>query len=670
MYLKIVFKNVKKNVRDYGIYFLTLLISVSIFYAFNSIESQPAIRQMAYDGNGISKQMIALIGIVSKFVAVMLAFLIIYANNFLLKRRKKEMGIFMILGMSDKKISLLFVGETLIIGILALLVGLGMGAFLSQGISVIALKMFNFDLSSYKFVFSINALKESVICFGIIYLFVIIFNVRTIRKVKLIDMLTASRKNEEAIVKSKFLHALIILGAFCLYGLTFYFVREGSAFDPTKKQAEISILSLVLATAMVIYSGTYIVFSLLRKNKNWYYKNINTFLVRQLNSKIQSNFITMTVVTLLVTSTICVVLVGLGMADSMNQTARNATPFDVLILKDEEGRNESVEQFEKELEDNGLSIDETLDDYIIYPVYFDENFKYSEIINDSKKLAKIDENLPQSLVSIIGISDYNKAMKLQGKDTLENKENAYYVNSNYKGTNDLILEFIERQQDIEIGGRILTPACSEVYHNTYYMSAVGINDQGTIIVPDDVKQNLVCEAFVLVGNYKNDADISAFENEMIGLMADAVNSPIDYMTKNLILESYYSIFAIVSFVCSYIGIILLIICVAVLSLQQLTQTNDNVFRYQVLHKIGVDTKMCEEALFKQILTYFGVPLIVGIVYSSIAMPKLTTKLQAVLGMNIGNQILYIVSLLFVIYGSYFVLTFLSCKKIIKERAND
>ena len=139
---KLIFRNVCKNIRDYLIYFLTLTLSVSLFYAFNSISDQPAFSNMGMTGTLLYRQLGIMLSTLSTMIAVILAFLILYANQFLLKRRKKELGVYMMLGMKKGRISRLFAGETLCVGIIALGTGLLLGFFFSQGFSLIALRLF------------------------------------------------------------------------------------------------------------------------------------------------------------------------------------------------------------------------------------------------------------------------------------------------------------------------------------------------------------------------------------------------------------------------------------------------------------------------------------------------------------------------------------------------
>lgn len=194
---KLIIRNVRKNIQDYMIYFLTLTVSVSMFYAFNSIQTQPALNDLDATKQLLSDQLGILLSALSVVVAVVLAFLILYANQFLLKRRKKELGIYTLLGMEKGKISRIFAGETLCVGILSLVFGLILGLLLSQGLSIFSLRLFAIDMSKFQIVFSISALKNTIGCFVLIFLIVMIFNVRTVSSVKLIDLLTASRKNED-----------------------------------------------------------------------------------------------------------------------------------------------------------------------------------------------------------------------------------------------------------------------------------------------------------------------------------------------------------------------------------------------------------------------------------------------------------------------------------------
>ena len=134
----------------------------------------------------------------------------------------------------------------------------------------------------------------------------------------------------------------------------------------------------------------------------------------------------------------------------------------------------------------------------------------------------------------------------------------------------------------------------------------------------------------------------------------------------MIQDAYYGTFAVAAFVACYIGVILLIICVALLSLQQLTETNDNVYRYQLLGKLGVERNLQNNALFKQVMMYFGVPLVLACIYAVAGLPKVVQKLKDMLAMEVGSKASAIIIIMVVIYGSYFLITYFSCRRIIAE----
>lgn len=207
---KLIFRNVCKNIRDYLIYFLTLTLSVSLFYAFNSISDQPAFSNMGMTGTLLYRQLGIMLSTLSTMIAVVLAFLILYANQFLLKRRKKELGVYMMLGMKKGRISRLFAGETLCVGIIALGTGLLLGFFFSQGFSLIALRLFAINLEKFRIVFSAGALRQTVLCFTIIFFIVMLFNIRSVTNVKLIDLLTDGRKNESMQTENRILSLIHI----------------------------------------------------------------------------------------------------------------------------------------------------------------------------------------------------------------------------------------------------------------------------------------------------------------------------------------------------------------------------------------------------------------------------------------------------------------------------
>ena len=221
MLFKLSIKNIKKSFKDYTIYFLTLVLGVAIFYMFNSLDSQQAMLEVSNSTRDLIKLMISLLGMVSVFIAIVLGFLIVYANNFLINRRKREFGIYMTLGMGRKQISKIILIETVLIGIISLIVGILIGIFASQFMSILVAKLFEADMSEFKFVFSKDACIKTCIYFAVMYLAVMIFNTITISKYKLINLLTAVKRNEKVKIKNPVISIIVIALIFGAYYILF-----------------------------------------------------------------------------------------------------------------------------------------------------------------------------------------------------------------------------------------------------------------------------------------------------------------------------------------------------------------------------------------------------------------------------------------------------------------
>ena len=194
MNIKLAIKNIRKSFQDYTIYFLTLVLGVAIFYMFNSLYAQQEVIDLKEFMIVMGAIIDLILSYLSVFVAIILGFLIVYINNFFIKRRKKELGLYMLLGISKNKISQIILSETLIIGFLALIVGILFGIIGSQFMSVITAKLFKSSIIGYKFIFAKYAVMKSIIYFSIIFITVGIFNIFNIRKCELIDLLYDYKK--------------------------------------------------------------------------------------------------------------------------------------------------------------------------------------------------------------------------------------------------------------------------------------------------------------------------------------------------------------------------------------------------------------------------------------------------------------------------------------------
>lgn len=662
--MKLIFRNVRKNMRDYFIYFLTLMLSVSLFYAFNSISDQSAFSDLGATGSLLYKQLGTLLSALSVMIAVVLAFLIIYANQFLLKRRKKELGLYMLLGMKKGQISRLFAGETLCIGSIALVMGLFLGFAVSQGLSLAALKIFAVDLDKFQVVFSTKALRMTAICFAIIFLIVMLFNVWSVNNVHLIELIKADRKNERMKARNSVL--TICLFTLSLIGIGFsaaLFHKNGILPSRENISFQVAVASLVVGTFLLFFSLSTVLIQMARANKDFYLKGLNTFLVQQIASKIHTNYLILAIVCGLLTVTICAVSIGVSTALAMNQLSKAATPYDLNVIS-----NVSVDgdgDIAAYLASKGVVLGDYAEKMEQISSY-EADFTYGEFLEGQNvELWPIDEKLPDLKVSVLTVSDLNRALALQGKEPITLKEDQYLINCNYKGTYSYIEVALKNHPNITINGRTLQRVSDEVMQNTYSMTSIGNNDRGTLIVPDQVAEGLEKDVNVLLVQYKSGINSNEILQKMIPIGLDETHG-YRYTEKNMMYEMFYGTNALVSFLCSYLGIVFLLICAALLALKQLAETTDNVYRYGLLQKLGAKHKQINRSLFVQTAVFFGIPLIVAGVYSAFLIRKAMAVVEEFMNLHISTNVGLTVILFLIIYGGYFLVTYLSSKRIVTE----
>lgn len=662
---KLIFKNVHKNLRDYLIYFLTLMLSVSLFYAFNSISDQPAFSEMGMTRTLLYDQLGILLSALSVLIAIVLAFLIIYANQFLLKRRKKELGIYMMLGMKKGRISRIFAGETFCVGVIALAVGLILGFILSQGVSLIALKLFAIELDKYQLVFSMGAFRQTVICFALIFFLVMLFNVWSVSSVQLIDLLTASRKNERLKNENRVLPALMFLLSILCIGIAgVLFYQNGILPSRENMSFQIAGIALVVGTILLFYSFAAVFIQLMRSNKGFYLKGLNTFLVRQIGSKIRTNYFVMTVVCGLLTITICAVSIGASTALAMNKLSQAATPYDLTVFSDVSIDGDS------DITDYLATCDVQMSDYaknMEQISVYDADMTYADLFaGQDLNLWPIDEAVPQSRVSVISISDFNRALAMQGKEPVALNDGEYLLNCNYEGTYQYVSEALRTHSELSVGGVTLQRASDEVLQETYVMTSVGNNDRGTLIMPDNVVTTLSKDVNALLVQYKEETNPDEVLQKMIPIGLDETHG-YRYSEKNMLYDMFYGINALVTFICCYVGLIFLLICAALLALKQLTETTDNIYRYGLLQKLGAKRQQINRTLFVQTGVFFTVPLIVAGLYSILLIGKGMEIVEEFMNIHISTNVGLTVILFLIVYGSYFIATYLSCKRMVTEQ---
>lgn len=663
---KLILRNLRKNLRDYLIYFLTLTLAVSLFYAFNSLSDQPAFAEMSMTRQLLYDQLSGLTAALSVVIAVVLGFLIVYANQFLLKRRKKELGLYLLLGMKKGRIARIFAGETLCVGVCSLGAGLLLGAALSQGVSLIALRLFAVALENYRFVLSWPALRQTVLCFAVIFLLVMAFNVVSVARVRLIDLLTAGRKNESLGPERPAASALAFVLALACIGVGWVlFDRNGLLPVRGDPSFQIAAAALVAGTVLLFYAFASVFLRVMQADRRFYLRGLNAFLTRQIGSKIRTNYLVLSAVCGLLAVTICAVSIGASTALTMNELAQAATPYDLNVTSDVERDGDG--DIAAYLTANGVPITDYAETMALISIYA-ADLTYGDLFaGQDLQLWPIDAALPESPVSVVSISDFNRALVMQGREAVALDEDEYLLNGNYKGTWRYLAEALRRSPTLTIAGVTLAAGADTPLQETYYMNQIGNNDRGTLIVPDAVAERLTKAVNILLVRYKPATSPDAVLQAMLPIGLDDAHG-YRYAEKTMMYDMFYGINALVTFLCCYIGIVFLLICAALLALKQLTETADNVYRYGLLQKLGAKPQQISRALFAQVAVFFAAPLAVAGVYSILLVRKGLEIVEEFMNLHISSNLWLTVALFLLIYGGYFLATCFSCKRMVIERA--
>lgn len=659
MYFKLAFKNIKKSYKNYVIYFLTLIFGICIFYTFNSIESQSVMMELNEQKQSAFMMAEQLIGYFSVFIAFVLGFLIVYANNYLIKRRKKEFGIYMTLGMENGSLSKMIFLETLFIGAISLGIGVVLGIMLSQALSVLTAYMFQVDLTKFQFVFSPLGFKRTVLCFSIIYLVVLIFNFISVRKIKLIDLLTASKRNEKPTIKNLWVSVILFLVSVGILGIAYYkVIHDGIAFASFNALG-LPILLGCIGTFIFFYSLTGFFLKVIQGNKKFYLRDLNMFVMKQISSKINTTFVSLSFICLMLFLAICTFSGGLGINRAINADLKDLTKFDVTFWSNS---GENIESLLKEKNIDISNIAKEDSNMVMY----DSEVKYSDFLS-KEGMTAMKNYFPvanDNDILVIGENGYNDTLKLLGKEPVNLKENQYLAVGNIDEMKKWVNESLESGKKINISGKTLEPA-NKKYENINLYNFTMKGDILILVVKDFLLEGLkpVSSRFNMMLK-----DNSNTKEELENVRDKLVESQVYSITKKEIYDNAAGLGATMAYLGIYLGLIFIITSAVVLAIQQLTESTDNVERYRLLKEIGVDQKMINKAIFTQVGVYFMLPLSLAIVHSIVGL-KISSTIVGVFGnASIIPNIIITAIIFVIIYGGYFLATYLGAKKNINERS--
>ena len=673
MYFRLAVKNVKKSFRDYMIYFLTLAFAICLFYSFNSFQAQQAVMELSQSQHEIIESVQGLIKTLSMFVAVVLGFLIIYANNFLIKRRKKELGLYTLLGMPKHHISRVLVYETFMIGLLSLIAGLLAGLFVSQLLTIITANLFEAALN-YSFIFSTDATKMTIIAFAMIFFIIMIFNIFILNRYQLIDLLTADKKNETLKAKNIYLSILMFLLSLVILGFTYWYaLSEGMN---ALMQLQIIAPAGIIGTILFFMALSGFLLKFVQSSKKLYYRKLNMFVLRQINASINSNFVSMSIVCIMLLFSIGALATRTNLNRTINSTIQLATPFDGSY-----GVYDSAYNDKDYLIDlSNLKEDLKIDNRDIQEEYFIHDYR-SDITFASFKPYVDDSVVPddqfEEEFEVIPLSEMNIMRKVYGLEPLTLKPGEALMFTSSELIRDVVDDIVVEQPTFTLYGHSL-----RLRGERPEMINLGttLNTSTTLIgvcVADElIPADAELYSMYWNVNLKDGVDQEQF-SEMVNQRVSEYNKTNDgeeskqYMpsastSAQAVQENSKGLSVIMTYIGLYLGLIFLLASAVILALQQLSQATDNKHRYQILNKIGAEKRMISQSVFLQLSIYFFMPLLLAIVHSVVGIQVVNSIVVV-----FGKSDLFLSSLvtggmILLIYGAYFLFTYFGYRHILEK----
>lgn len=680
MLFKLSLSNIRRSLRDYAIYFFTLIIGVSVFYVFNAIGEQAAYMQVSESGSDLVELLTSMMSGVSVFVAGVLGLLIVYASRFLMKRRNKEFALYLMLGMGKGKVSAILLLETILIGLGSLGVGLVVGIGLSQLMSALVANLFEADMTAYQFSVSGEAILKTILYFAVMYLVAMIFNSVIVSRFKLIDLIQSGKKSEQIKLKNPVLCTIIFVIAAIALGYAYY--QVGWNFNElTDEKIIIFIVIGTISTFLIFWSVSGLLLRITMSMKNVYYRGLNSFTFRQISSKVNTVVFSMTVICLMLFVTICTLSAAFSIRNSMNANLNEMCPadFEIEYLST---ANEGCEDIAELYNRYGYDITENLSEYVHFNTYRDRNkdkdFTFGDFLSGDEEL---DEQLQflnyNSAEKFIKLSDYNALMNIYNKEQLTMNDDEFILLCNFKSMKDVRDQALSQGKEITVFGHTLKSKYDECQDGFIDISSQPINT-GIYVVPDNIVDESCADTDYVIGNYQgNTKEEKAEIEKIVQSTAQSVKESIradheggfywNLNTRIDIAEATVGLGAIVTFIGLYIGLVFLIACGAIISLKELSESVDSIGRYEMLRKIGAEESDISKSLFRQTGIFFLLPLLLACIHSVFGMKFATHVLEVFGTEKLTESILSTSIIILLIYGGYFLIAYFCSKGIIKGR---
>ena len=729
MYLKLALRNIRRSVRDYAIYFITLLFGVAVFYAFNSIGSQQILFDMESSASAsVFESTTQLLGMFSVVVACVLGFLILYANQFLIRRRKREFGTYLVLGMTPGHVSRIVLYETVLVGLISLAVGLICGVLLSQALSFFTAALFGTTMSNYQFVFSPDALVVTLACFAAIYVVVALFNTFTVSRCKLIDLIRAGERNERAGVRNPWVCLVVFVAAIAVLAYAYQQLIANGLVMLDQPEFVRATIAMLVGSLMFFWSLAGFAIAVLTRLRGVYLRKLNLFTVRQIASKVNTAFLSLWAVCVLLFFSITVFSSGMGFVEVFVGGVEKANPYSATLsagvwygpdgtADSSAGERERRAEMEADAPDRLALAEEydwnmaaaleagapelwaeTIGAWAQVSMWSLPDMTYDPIVDAAETVAspeamRIDDlgKVRDTAVAVMSLSDFNAARTLQGQPAVNLEPGTCGLVNNMEIVNALAEAVAKAAPTITVADQELTVA-GPIYDTQLEDNAMAATAL-IFVVPDEAVEALGAEGLIPTTQTLNvmyaDNGKTAAENDTALGDIVAATQPSDMggfeqgrsgagnayanllwpvtriITAHEMIDQSAGMRLMITYLALYIGFIFLVSTAAILAIQQLSQASDSAPRYRILSKLGCDAGMIYRSLLIQVLVYFLVPLALAVCHAACAIGVLSDSMFDAIGVSTFTPIMMAAGLTIVIYGGYMLVTYLAARGIAK-----
>ena len=657
MLSKLAFRNVKRSIKDYIIYLITITISFSLIFALNLVSSSEAVIELS---KGLDTFAYLLYGI-NTIVILVISYLINYTTRFMFQKRSKEFGMYMLLGIKKKKIAKMFLLENLLIGLIALVIAIPIGFIASQFMSMVIVSLLGLPQAIF-IELNLASIGLLALYFAIIYILVLFRANRRMKKISIHELLYLEKQNEEKIMKKKKHRTIIfiisvILGILGLYIWNSQFNLKQMSSQTVPNYLALSMFLIIISIYGIMISVADFILSVVLNNKKVKYSKDNLFVARCFSSKARTMGFTLGTLSMLITFTLFFLNVSSINKGLYDYQIDSQAPYDVSVAN----KRENLPKFLEVIKE-----DYTIEDEYTYDIYKD---KSANILKTKEYYSfKSEEN---KYDAVIRLSDYNKLQELRGLDAITLNSDEYSVIAELPEKESI--KGLTSVKELTMSNGIKLKQ-KEILTEGFWTR---LSDQAyTLIVPDEAVNNLEIEESHLIVNTKEETKAeleTKIEEKMKKYLIYIDEDGEELLTykvlvRGTLIEETNTMTTMICSICLYMAFIFVEAVGTILAIQSLTDSTKYKYRYDVLNRLGVKKEKIYKTIRKQLLVLFGLPIIYPIIISLC----LITSINNIYKSLLENDYIYLsyyfggLAVFLVIYIIYYIATYFEFKRNLKE----